>query len=126
LPDAQVVVILLGHIFDFGAKMGNTGIKRQKSPNNLINADHYHGGKLKFIGFAKVPAVIKLIADYPWQVIKTFATIQEETMKIHEIENKAWSMDGVRIIIRGSENENLNDYTQKNATQANWKCNKIY
>jgi hypothetical protein len=51
--------------------MGNIGIKRQKSPNNLINADHYHGGKSKFIGFAKVPAVIKLIADYPWQVIKT-------------------------------------------------------
>ena len=51
--------------------MGNTGIKRQKSPNNLINAAHYHGGKSKFIGFAKVPAIIKLIADYPWQVIKT-------------------------------------------------------
>ena len=45
-------------------------------------------------------------------------------MKIHEIENKAWSMDGVRIIIRGSENEDLNDYTQRNATQANWSVTK--
>jgi hypothetical protein len=45
-------------------------------------------------------------------------------MKIHEIENKAWSMDGVRIIIRGPENENLMDYTQKNATQANWSVTK--
>jgi len=62
--------------------MGNTGIKRQKSPNNLINADHYHGGKLKFIGFAKVPAVIKLIADYPWQVIKTLAEAHHEFRQI--------------------------------------------
>ncbi len=45
-------------------------------------------------------------------------------MKIHEIENKAWSMDGVRIIIRGSENEDLNDYTQKNAAQASWSVTK--
>jgi len=42
--------------------------------HNLINADHhYHGGESKFIGFAKVPAVIKRIAGYPWQVIKTLA-----------------------------------------------------
>jgi hypothetical protein len=45
-------------------------------------------------------------------------------MKIHEIENKAWSMDGVRIIIRGSENEDLADYAQKNAAQANWSVTK--
>ncbi|MCI5227255.1 MAG: hypothetical protein D3918_11530 [Candidatus Electrothrix sp. AX2] len=43
----------------------------KKLLNNLINADHYHGGESKFIGFAKVPVVIKFIADYPWQVIKT-------------------------------------------------------
>ena len=45
-------------------------------------------------------------------------------MKIHEIENKAWSMDRVRIIIRGSENEELDDYTQKNGAQANWSVTK--
>jgi len=45
-------------------------------------------------------------------------------MKIHEIENKAWSMDEVRIVIRGSENEDLDDYTQKNAAQANWSVTK--
>ena len=57
----------LGKIFTIGNCDG-----RQKSPNNLINADHYHGGASKFIGFAKVQAVIKVIAVYPWQVIKTF------------------------------------------------------
>lgn len=41
-------------------------------PNNLINADHYHGGETKFSVYAKVPALLKLIAGYPWQVIKTF------------------------------------------------------
>ena len=45
-------------------------------------------------------------------------------MEIHEIENKAWSMDGVRIIIRGAENEDLDDYTQRNAAQANWSVTK--
>jgi hypothetical protein len=45
-------------------------------------------------------------------------------MKIYEIENKAWSMDGVRIIIRGPENEDLPDYAQKNAAQANWSVTK--
>ena len=45
-------------------------------------------------------------------------------MKIHEIENKAWSMDGVRIIIRAAENEDLGDYTQRNAAQANWNVTK--
>ncbi|MEA3387299.1 MAG: hypothetical protein U9Q66_02745 [Patescibacteria group bacterium] len=47
--------------------------ERQQLPNNLINADHYHGGESEFIGFTKVLAVIKLIAGYPWQVIKTLA-----------------------------------------------------
>ncbi|MCG5517430.1 MULTISPECIES: hypothetical protein [unclassified Ectothiorhodospira] len=45
-------------------------------------------------------------------------------MKIREIENKAWSMDGIRIVIRGNENEDLGEYTQKNAAQANWSVTK--
>ncbi len=45
-------------------------------------------------------------------------------MKIHEIENKAWTMDGIRIVIRGSENDELSDYTQKNAAQASWSVTK--
>ncbi len=71
-------MILLDPKVVFGAKMGNIGIKRQKSPNNLINADHYHGGKSKLIGFAKVSALIKLIAGYPWQVIKTLGLNQRD------------------------------------------------
>ena len=45
----------------------------KKLPNNLINADHYHGGESKFSVYAKVPALFKLITGYPWQVIKTLA-----------------------------------------------------
>ena len=45
-------------------------------------------------------------------------------MKIYEIENKAWSMDGVRIIIRGPENEELGNYSQRNAAQAGWSVTK--
>ena len=45
-------------------------------------------------------------------------------MKIFEIESKAWSIDGVRIVIRGPENKELGDYTQKNAAQANWSVTK--
>ena len=63
---------------------------RQKPPNNLINADHYHGGESKFIGFSKVPAVIKLIAGYPWQVIRSLGmkmiryAIHEQAIDWHE------------------------------------------
>jgi len=48
-------------------------------PNNLINADHYHGGVSKFIGFAKVQAVIKLIAGYP---VAGYQTVNIATLKM--------------------------------------------
>jgi len=45
-------------------------------------------------------------------------------MKICDIENKAWTMDGIRIIIRGSEQKKLGNYSQKNAAQGNWSITK--
>lgn len=45
-------------------------------------------------------------------------------MKISEIEEKAWSMDGIRLIIRGDESEEVYDYVQKSAAQSNWNVTK--
>lgn len=45
-------------------------------------------------------------------------------VNIRDIENKAWSMDGVRIVIRGDENSELEDYNQQNAAQASWSTKK--
>lgn len=45
-------------------------------------------------------------------------------MKASDIENKAWSMDGIRIIIRVKESKDLQDYTHKNAAQGSWSVTK--
>jgi len=45
-------------------------------------------------------------------------------MKVHEIENKAWCVDGVRIVVRGPENERCLDFIEEKATSANWNVTK--
>lgn len=45
-------------------------------------------------------------------------------MKISEIESKAWTMDGIRIVIRTGESKDANDYTHKNAAQGSWSVTK--
>ena len=45
-------------------------------------------------------------------------------MTVCDVENKAWTMDGIRIVIRAPENDDLTDYSQKNGAQANWSVTK--
>ena len=45
-------------------------------------------------------------------------------MKISEIENKAWTMDGIRIVIRANESKEVDEYTHKNAAQGSWSVTK--
>ena len=60
--------------------MGTTVAK--KLPNNLINADHYHGGESKFSVYAKVPAPFKLITGYPWWVLSRRSARKGGRLKI--------------------------------------------
>ncbi len=45
-------------------------------------------------------------------------------MNVSDVENKAWSIDGIRIVIRAPENDNLKNYPHKNGAQANWSVTK--
>lgn len=45
-------------------------------------------------------------------------------MKISEIENKAWTMDGIRIVIRVAESKEAGNYSHKNAAQGSWSVTK--
>jgi len=43
---------------------------------------------------------------------------------VQEIEDKAWSLDGIRIVIRDKQNAKVSSYSHQYAVQANWTVSK--
>ena len=44
-------------------------------------------------------------------------------MTIQELEEKVWTQDGIRIVVRGPGSTKIGDYTHKNGAQASWTIN---
>lgn len=45
-------------------------------------------------------------------------------MTIAELEDKAWTMDGIRIIVRAPTGTQVQEYTIKKAAMASWSVTK--
>jgi hypothetical protein len=41
-------------------------------------------------------------------------------MKLADFEQRVWEVEGIRIVIRGDENDEVKDYSFKNAAIENW------
>jgi len=46
-------------------------------------------------------------------------------MTVQDLEDKVWSMDGIRVVIRAAANTKVKDYTHKNAAQGNWRITQF-
>lgn len=44
---------------------------------------------------------------------------------IQEIEDKIWEVEGIRVVIRGPENQAANVYDYQNAAQETWSITKL-
>lgn len=45
-------------------------------------------------------------------------------MTVQELEDKAWSQDSIRLVIRDCSGAKVKTYNQKNAAQATWSVTK--
>ena len=46
-------------------------------------------------------------------------------MKLADFEQRVWEVEGIRIVIRGDENDEVEDYTRKNAANENWRTREF-
>ena len=46
-------------------------------------------------------------------------------MTVQELEDKVWSLDGIRIVVRDASNATVKDYTYKRAARAGWSITKF-
>ena len=46
-------------------------------------------------------------------------------MIVEELEDKVWSMDGIRIVVRASSRTQVQDYNHRNAAQATWRITQF-
>jgi len=46
-------------------------------------------------------------------------------MTVEELEDKVWSMDGIRIVIRDSSRTQVQKYTHRNAAQSTWRITQF-
>lgn len=46
-------------------------------------------------------------------------------MKLADFEQRVWKLEGIRIVVRGDENDEVKDYTFKNAAMENWRTTEF-
>jgi hypothetical protein len=46
-------------------------------------------------------------------------------MKLTDFEQRVWEVEGIRIVIRGDENDEVEDYTRRNAANENWRTREF-
>jgi hypothetical protein len=46
-------------------------------------------------------------------------------MKLADFEQRVWEVEGIRIVIRGDENDEVEDYTRRNAANENWRTREF-
>lgn len=45
----------------------------------------------------------------------------KENMKVSELEQRVWELEGLRIVVRANRNDEVEDYDYKNAANENWR-----
>lgn len=46
-------------------------------------------------------------------------------MKLNDFEQKVWEIEGIRLVVRGDEQEEVEDYDFKNAAIENWSISEF-
>jgi hypothetical protein len=46
-------------------------------------------------------------------------------MKLADFEQRVWEVEGIRIVVRGHENDEVKDYNLKNAAMEHWSTRTI-
>jgi hypothetical protein len=46
-------------------------------------------------------------------------------MKLADFEQRVWEVEGIRIVVRGHENDEVKDYTFKHAAMGNWRTREL-
>jgi hypothetical protein len=46
-------------------------------------------------------------------------------MKLADFEQRVWEVEGIRIVVRGHENDEVEDYTRKNAATETWSTREF-
>jgi hypothetical protein len=51
--------------------------------------------------------------------------LERRRMKLADFEQRVWEVEGIRIVVRGHENDEVKDYNLKNAAMENWSTREF-